>query len=122
MREKRKIVCPNDAIHKGVHVPDTCARCGALQSHRYSDCSAKHGSSECLQRLHKCFDHDTIVLVYEENEAQAPTRFWVHCGDRKCNRWLQVDFNARGGPSAMVMPKGCHLELSKTPILAGEHS
>ena len=44
-------------------------------------------------------------------------RFWIHCGDRSCNRWVQVDINDLGGVNTTLMPRNHHFDFEAVPTL-----
>ena len=52
-------------------------------------------------------NYNKILMAYEPGK----NRYWVHCGDMKCNRWVQVDFNRGGGVTTTLMPKDYHFDF-----------
>ena len=68
--------------------------------------------------------YDKIILAYEESD-KPPEKIWVFCIDNrgrafageKCNRWIQIEFNEKGGVTTKMMPKGYHFDFEKTPTL-----
>jgi len=62
-----------------------------------------------------CPNHNyhKILMAYET----GCRRFWIHCGDRKCNRWIQVDVNDSGGATTTMMPVGYHFDFEIKPTL-----
>ena len=58
-----------------------------------------------------------IIFAYEENGCLPPKKFWVHCADRYCNRWVEINFNELGGPSVEIMPEGHNFNFLKTPVM-----
>lgn len=64
--------------------------------------------------------HDKILLIYHEEEGRPPKRLWIHCGDPKCNCWIQVKFNSTGGVSTKRMPEGVRFHADAVPVLHEE--
>ena len=54
-----------------------------------------------------------ILMAYDSDKP----RFWVHCSDRKCSRWVQVDINGQGGVTTTLMPKDYHFDFEKVASL-----
>jgi hypothetical protein len=68
-----------------------------------------------LKKKVLCPNHvyEKILLAYDPDRR----RIWVHCSDRNCSRWVQVDINNWDGVVATMMPKGYHFDFEKTPTL-----
>ena len=60
--------------------------------------------------------YDKILMTYDPGLR----RFWIHCGDRKCNRWIQVDINKLGGVNTTLMPEGHQFDFETMPTLVKE--
>jgi len=61
-------------------------------------------------------NYEKILMAYEPDIK----RFWIHCSDRKCSRWVQVDINELGGVNTKLMPQSYHFDFEKMPTLACE--
>ena len=61
--------------------------------------------------------YDKILIAYDTDKFLGPCRFWVHCGDKKCSRWVQVDINAQGGVITTLMPENYHFDFVAQPSL-----
>jgi len=55
-----------------------------------------------------------ILIAYDPHQK----RFWVHCGDRKCNRWVQVDINKNGGITAKLLPITQHFNFDSVAVVS----
>lgn len=58
-----------------------------------------------------------ILIAYDTEVNKLPLRFWAHCGDRNCRRWVQIDVNIKGGITTVLMPKGYHFHFDPQPVL-----
>lgn len=58
-----------------------------------------------------------ILIAYDTEVIKPPLRFWAHCGDRNCRRWVQIDINVKGGATATLMSKGHHFHFDPQPVL-----
>jgi len=58
-------------------------------------------------------EYNKILMAYDPDRR----RMWVHCSDKTCNRWVQVDINGSGGVTTTIMPKGYHFDFEETPTL-----
>ncbi len=59
--------------------------------------------------------YEKILMAYEE-ETAPDGRLWIHCDDRVCNTWYQIDFH-NSSPILTPMPKNYHFDFIKTPTL-----
>ena len=68
-----------------------------------------------MKKLVPCPNHQyqKILMAYDPDRS----RYWVHCSDRQCNRWVQVDINEKGGVTTTLMPKNYHFDFEKVPSL-----
>lgn len=55
--------------------------------------------------------YDTILMIYSDK------KFWIHCGDRKCSHWVEIQINKKGGVKVQLMPKTVKFDVEKMPTL-----
>ena len=44
-------------------------------------------------------------------------RFWAHCPDKKCGRWVRIDINNSNGITTTMMPKDFDLHFDEVPTV-----
>ena len=61
-------------------------------------------------------NYSKILMAFEPDKP----RYWVHCSDRICNRWIQVDINEVGGVTTKVMPEDYHFDFTSVATVVEE--
>lgn len=56
-------------------------------------------------------------MLYAERKNQRPNKFYIHCSNRNCNSWIEVDFNKLGGVSLQIMPQDVSFDVERIPVV-----